>query len=548
MNFPAADAELVSAARQGAQGALEELAGRYLPLVYNIVGRALPGPSDVDDVVQETMLGVVRGLSGLCDGSAFRPWLVAVTMSQIRTHRESYPAPPRVLEELAVVADPGADFVDLTLNRLQLSGQRREAAEATRWLDADDRELLSLWWLVTAGHLTQAEMVAAIGLDAHHVTLRVSRMKSQLEIARVVARALAVTPRCSDLERTIHLWDGRPGGLWRKRLARHVRGCGSCGGPSAGLVPLEGLLANLALVPLPLGYTAFVLSGIGYETTSAATEAGHTGPVSHRRTRRNSRHRNGRSLGSFTGNPMVVAAAFTATLTAAVGIGALTSGPGGEKPMAGRQPGLSAPDDAGSTEPHTTTPAPATTTAPTPTPAATTPHEPTAAPSRTRHTPASIPRTTVPGHRADSAVAGSEAAAAAEVLSVINQARAAHNMAPLETSTGLESSSGAHNRTMATGCGLQHECPGEAQLGDRETVAGVRWGAAGENIGTDGSLAHTTADLASRAVGLTKSMLAEQPPNDGHRRNILNPDFHHIGINVLHGSSGNLWLTQDFAD
>jgi hypothetical protein len=34
---------------------VDELVAGYLPLVYNIVGRALAGHSDVDDVVQETM-------------------------------------------------------------------------------------------------------------------------------------------------------------------------------------------------------------------------------------------------------------------------------------------------------------------------------------------------------------------------------------------------------------------------------------------------------------------------------------------------------------
>jgi uncharacterized protein YkwD len=153
-----------------------------------------------------------------------------------------------------------------------------------------------------------------------------------------------------------------------------------------------------------------------------------------------------------------------------------------------------------------------------------------------------------PSHTADSPTTDPETAAAAQVLAVINQARAAQNIAPLQTSTGLESSSRAHNQTMSSGCGLQHECPGEPQIGDREIAAGVHWTTYGENIGTGGPLAHTTADLTSMAVGLTKSMLAEQPPNDGHRRNILNPDFHHIGIKVLHDSSGNLWMTQDFSD
>jgi hypothetical protein len=40
------------------------------------------------------------------------------------------------------------------------------------------------------------------------------------------------------------------------------------------------------------------------------------------------------------------------------------------------------------------------------------------------------------------------------------------------------------------------------------------------------------------AVGLTQSMLNEQPPDDGHRMNILSSTFTHIGIAVYRDSSG----------
>jgi uncharacterized protein YkwD len=43
-------------------------------------------------------------------------------------------------------------------------------------------------------------------------------------------------------------------------------------------------------------------------------------------------------------------------------------------------------------------------------------------------------------------------------------------------------------------------------------------------------------------------MLNEQPPNDGHRLNILSTSFTHIGIAVYRDSSGTVWLTQDFSN
>src|SRR5207237_266820 len=78
-------------------------------------------------------------------------------------------------------ADPGADFEDLTIVRLGLSGQRRQTAEASRWLDPGDRDLLSLWWLEAAGELTRAELAAGLELTPQHAAVRVQRMKAQLD-------------------------------------------------------------------------------------------------------------------------------------------------------------------------------------------------------------------------------------------------------------------------------------------------------------------------------------------------------------------------------
>ena len=158
------------------------------------------------------------------------------------------------------------------------------------------------------------------------------------------------------------------------------------------------------------------------------------------------------------------------------------------------------------------------------------------------------PSSTAPTASATSPAGTSSGSAAAQVLALINQARSAAGLAPLTITAGLNSSASAHNSRMAGGCGLSHQCPGEADLGGRETAAGVRWTAAGENIGEGGPLADTSAAIARMAVGLTQSMLNEKPPDDGHRRNILSSSFTHIGIAVFRDSKGTVWLTQDFSN
>jgi uncharacterized protein YkwD len=150
--------------------------------------------------------------------------------------------------------------------------------------------------------------------------------------------------------------------------------------------------------------------------------------------------------------------------------------------------------------------------------------------------------------RTGSGTVEQDGAPAAQVLALINHARATAGLPALTVTAGLETTSSAHNLLMADGCGLSHQCPGEPPIGTRETDAGIDWTAAGENIGEGGPVADTTAAIAAMAVGLTQSMLNEQPPKDGHRLNILSTTFTHIGIAVYRDSSGTVWLTQDFSN
>ncbi|MGP4047168.1 RNA polymerase sigma factor [Streptomyces sp. 2A115] len=255
----------IAAAQAGDRRALDELVAGWLPLVYNIVGRALNGHADVDDVVQETMLRAVDNLGTLRDPDSFRSWLVAIAMRQIRDR-----ARRRTSESLADdAAQEATDFAELTVLRLQLEGQRREVAEAVRWLDDEDRQLLSLWWLEVAGELSRRELASAAGISRQHAAVRVQRMKARLEAARGIVRALDQS--CPELREVTARWDGQPDSVWRKRLARHIRGCRHCAEPSEAVVPAERLLVGIALVPIPVGFTLSLV--FGGKTAVAATTA-----------------------------------------------------------------------------------------------------------------------------------------------------------------------------------------------------------------------------------------------------------------------------------
>src|ERR1022692_2361234 len=196
-------------------------------------------------------------------------------------------------------------------------------------------------------------------------------------------------------------------------------------------------------------------------------------------------------------------------------------------------------------------PAPRTGASPSPTPS----HSATPAPTpKRRHTPvpnqpsARPTRTTTPTPTQTPTSGSADARAAASVLAAINQARARAGLPAYTISSGLDASARKHNLLMADGCGLSHQCPGERPLGDRETAAGVHWTAAGENVGEGGPTADTAEAITQLALALTRGMLDEKPPNDGHRRNLLSTDFTHIGIAVNRDSRWTAWMTQDLSN
>ncbi|MFD3663885.1 sigma-70 family RNA polymerase sigma factor [Streptomyces sp. NPDC058659] len=269
-------AGLVVAAQAGDDRAREELVAAYLPLVYNIVGRSLSGHADVDDVVQETLLRVVRDLPALRAPESFRSWLVSITLRQINTywHRQrAFAGRTTVIDEARQIPAVGAEPEGVTILRMHVSDERRQIVEAGRWLDPDHRVLLSLWLQECAGSLSRDDVAASMGLSVAHVGVRLQRMREQLELSRTIVAALETDPRCPQLDETVVGWDGLRTSVWRKRIARHTRDCPVCMATTTGRVPAERLLLSLATLAVPAGLIA-ALAAKGLLSSTAASTAG----------------------------------------------------------------------------------------------------------------------------------------------------------------------------------------------------------------------------------------------------------------------------------
>lgn len=245
--FP--DRRTVEAAREGDVGAVERLTAGALPLVYNVVGRAAESDLDVDDIVQDTMVAVIRALPDLRDTAKFRSWLVAIVVRQLTdARRRAGSGRLTTVEHVEERHSPEPDFATLFLLRQSLSVEQRQVAAATAWLDPSHRDLLSLWWLEACGRLSRKDIAAAMNLPAAHLAVQVQRMKAQLDVARTVVRALSRTPRCGELTELVGPGDPAPSPLLRKRIGRHLRSCEPCGHSIGRLVPPERLLVGLPLL------------------------------------------------------------------------------------------------------------------------------------------------------------------------------------------------------------------------------------------------------------------------------------------------------------
>lgn len=250
--------DLVEAARSGDVQAQSALFSAYLPLVYNIVGRGLHGHADVDDVVQETMLRAMRALPRLREPERFRSWIVAIAIRQMHDHgrrNKASMAHQLPLSDVADVPDASRDFAELAVDRQALARAGSDLLEAAQWLSDDQRRTMALWWQEAAGHLTRAEVAAALDLSVPHTAVRIQRMKAKLELAVGVLAAWRARPRCPELGA---LADG---GLIR--LNRHVTDCPRCRAAVSARGSIDGLPIRLSGLAVPAALAAGIPGLVG---------------------------------------------------------------------------------------------------------------------------------------------------------------------------------------------------------------------------------------------------------------------------------------------
>ena len=248
------DAEVVEAARDGRTDAMAEIYDRYGDRIYGFCLSLTRDPDRAADATQDTFVRAVRSLGQLRDPSRLRSWLFAIARNQVMGSARSEgrmlaSGDPLEVEgigegtpDTAAPSDPVRQVIEDDMVRL--------VWDAAAGLDERDRLLLEL--NLRQG-LEGAELAEAMGVEAGHGYVLLSRMKGRIEKslgALLVARL--GREDCGDLARLLADWDGRFSVRLRKRVVRHVDSCTVCSRSRSSLVAPAALFAAVPFIPSPV--------------------------------------------------------------------------------------------------------------------------------------------------------------------------------------------------------------------------------------------------------------------------------------------------------
>jgi len=82
------DEQLVARVHEGDRGALEQLAVRHQPWIYNLVVRMVWSADDAQDLTQDILVRMLTGLPGFRGESRFRTWLYRLAVNRIFTFKK----------------------------------------------------------------------------------------------------------------------------------------------------------------------------------------------------------------------------------------------------------------------------------------------------------------------------------------------------------------------------------------------------------------------------------------------------------------------------
>ncbi|MEX2448383.1 MAG: sigma-70 family RNA polymerase sigma factor [Solirubrobacterales bacterium] len=251
------DDRLTRRAARGDRGAFEEIYRRYQQDLYRFCLALVGSPQDAQDVLQNTMVKVLRALPGEERRIQLKPWLYRIARNEsVETIRKRRPN-----AELEAEATPAAEGI----------AESVEARERLRGLIGDlgelpERQRAALVMRELAG-LGFAQIGAAF--DSSAAVARQTVYEARLSLRQMEAGREMT---CKAVMRELSEADGRV--TRRRELRAHLRGCADCRAFRESIAGRRDALASIA--PLPAAASAALLNGVlgGSASTGAAGAGG----------------------------------------------------------------------------------------------------------------------------------------------------------------------------------------------------------------------------------------------------------------------------------
>jgi RNA polymerase sigma-70 factor (ECF subfamily) len=172
----AEDRELVRRCQAGEERAFERLFARHRGSVARLVQRMLGPSPDLDDLVQEVFLQVLRSLHGFRDEARFSTWLYRVALNVVLMHRRASGRRPRLVDEAK--AEPAIDRAPSAHEALET----RRRVQAFYALLARRREKKrTVFVLHELEGLTPARIAEIVGAPVLTVRTRLFYARRELE-------------------------------------------------------------------------------------------------------------------------------------------------------------------------------------------------------------------------------------------------------------------------------------------------------------------------------------------------------------------------------
>ncbi|HEX2881789.1 MAG TPA: sigma-70 family RNA polymerase sigma factor [Polyangiaceae bacterium] len=257
MNQPSDD-QLLVAAQAGDRPALEQLLERLQGKVYGFGLRMCRNPEDAQDVLQDTLLAMARGVREFRRESSVATWLYSIARSYcLKKRRKSKFAPPSHLS-LNDDTTPGMDnLIDTGPPPDDAAASRQVERALQRAIDQLDPAYREVLLLRDVEGLTAPEVAEVVGISIDAVKSRLHRARRAVRdqvapLLPVAASAPATASTCPDV---LQLFSQRleddisPQAC--DEMQQHLEACARCRGACASLRETLALCSAATATPIP---------------------------------------------------------------------------------------------------------------------------------------------------------------------------------------------------------------------------------------------------------------------------------------------------------